>query len=429
MASQNLNVGTAANANDGDTLRAAFINVRKMFHEIYGITTTYADDLDLSTGGETFAESVQDIIGGMVSGNTENNITVTYDDASNKLNFTVAADITDVNAGYGLSGVNEAGGSATLSLDLNELTSATVDVAADSIPIIDSSDSNATRKESIADIVTGIAGSGLSATSGVIDVNDNLQIGGTESVGVPSGTTTQRNAISSPSAGMFRFNTTDSQFEGYDGSVWGEIGGSGDASTLYVDTFDGDGGTTFDLSQSISSENDTQVYIDGVYQSKSTYSTSGTTITFGEAPAAGTDNIEVIHIKAISLTTVADDSITHAKLENRYTASASITTLTGTVSFDCSTASVFKLSGDLTGAYTIDLTGYKKGQMISVYPLKGQTVTLDAQGTASNTFYKLAESDYDNTTTSLLQIECADDSATDPVFFYSVTTFASDSTI
>lgn len=171
MASQNLNVGTAANANDGDTLRAAFIKVRKMFHEIYGITTTYADDLDLSTGGETFAESVQDIIGGMVSGNTEDNIQVTYDDANNKLNFSVAADITDVNAGYGLSGVNESGGAATLSLDLNELTSATVDVAADSIPIIDSSDSNATRKESIADIVSGIAGSGLTATNGVITVD------------------------------------------------------------------------------------------------------------------------------------------------------------------------------------------------------------------------------------------------------------------
>lgn len=170
MASQNLNVGTTANSNDGDTLRAAFINVRKMFHEIYGISTTYADSLDLSTGGETFAESVQDIIGGMVSGNTEDNIQVTYDDANNKLNFVVAADITDVNAGAGLSGVNEdgEGGQPTLSLDLNGLTAATVNVANDSIGIIDASSSNASRKESIADLVTAIAGSGLTATDGVL---------------------------------------------------------------------------------------------------------------------------------------------------------------------------------------------------------------------------------------------------------------------
>lgn len=127
--------------------------------------------------------------------------------------------------------------------------------------------------------------------------------------------------------------------------------------------------------------------------------------------------------------TIANNVVDHDELANRYTAVASISTLTGTVAFDCSTASVFKLSGDLTGAYTINLSNYKKGQVISVFPLKQQTVTLAAQGSSTNTFNKLAESDYDNTVSSLLQIECVDDSATDPVFFYSVTTFASDSTI
>jgi len=126
---------------------------------------------------------------------------------------------------------------------------------------------------------------------------------------------------------------------------------------------------------------------------------------------------------------IADNSVTHNKLENRFTESSTISTLTGNVSFDCSTASVFKLSGDLTGAFTINLSSYKKGQVISVFPLKGQTVTLAAQGSATNTFNKIAESDYDNSVTSLLQIECVDDSATDPVFFYSVATFAADSSI
>lgn len=172
MASQNLNVGTAANANDGDTLRAAFINVRKMFHEIYGISATYSDSLDLSTGGETFAESVQDIIGGMVSGNTEDNIQVTYDDTNNKLNFSVAADINDINteANSGLSGGVDSG-DATLTLDLNNLSAGVVDVAADSIAIVDANDSNNTKKESIADVMTAVAGSGLTATSGVLSVD------------------------------------------------------------------------------------------------------------------------------------------------------------------------------------------------------------------------------------------------------------------
>ena len=43
----------------------------------------------------------------------------------------------------------------------------TVDVSADSVPIIDGT---ATRKESIADIVTAVAGDGLSASSGVLAV-------------------------------------------------------------------------------------------------------------------------------------------------------------------------------------------------------------------------------------------------------------------
>jgi len=39
---------------------------------------------------------------------------------------------------------------------------------------------------------------------------------------IPTGTTAQRPG--SASSGMFRFNTTDSKFEGYDGSAWDEIG-------------------------------------------------------------------------------------------------------------------------------------------------------------------------------------------------------------
>jgi len=128
--------------------------------------------------------------------------------------------------------------------------------------------------------------------------------------------------------------------------------------------------------------------------------------------------------------TVLDDSVGHDKLSVRYTEDASITTLNGVVDFDCSTASVFKLSGNITADYTIDLSNYKKSQVITIYPLEGEfTVNLDAEGTSSNTFYKLAESDYDGTSSNILQIECVDDSSTAPVFFYSVTTFASDSTI
>ena len=59
----------------------------------------------------------------------------------------------------------------TFTLDLNSLTAAAVDIANDSIAIIDANDSNATRKESLADIIAAIDGTGLTASSGVLAVD------------------------------------------------------------------------------------------------------------------------------------------------------------------------------------------------------------------------------------------------------------------
>ena len=74
-------------------------------------------------------------------------------------------------AGDGLA-LAESGGNQILSLDLNELTAAAVNVAADSIAIIDA-DGNVTRKESIADLATAMAGSGISASGGVLSASDS----------------------------------------------------------------------------------------------------------------------------------------------------------------------------------------------------------------------------------------------------------------
>ena len=76
-----------------------------------------------------------------------------------------AGDITGVTAGDGLSGGGTSGG-VSLALDLNELTAAAVDVSADSIALVDGSD-NSSKKESIADLATAMAGTGITATNGV----------------------------------------------------------------------------------------------------------------------------------------------------------------------------------------------------------------------------------------------------------------------
>jgi len=81
-----------------------------------------------------------------------------------------AGDIEGVTAGDGLSGGGTSG-SPTIDLDLNELTAAAVNVAADSIAIIDADDSNDNKKEAIADLITAIAGIGLAASSGVLNID------------------------------------------------------------------------------------------------------------------------------------------------------------------------------------------------------------------------------------------------------------------
>ena len=96
--------------------------------------------------------------------------------AANSMEWgTVAGDIEAVIAGDGLSGGGTSG-SPTIDLDLNELTAAVVNVANDSIAIIDADDSNDNKKESIADLVSGITGTNLTATSGVIALDIDAEV-------------------------------------------------------------------------------------------------------------------------------------------------------------------------------------------------------------------------------------------------------------
>jgi len=70
-----------------------------------------------------------------------------------------------------------------------------------------------------------------------------------------------------------------------DGTAVSASGLSAAGATLASDSHTGNGSTTaFSMSHDPFIKDNTQVYIDGVYQEKSTYSISGTTLTFSEAP-------------------------------------------------------------------------------------------------------------------------------------------------
>jgi hypothetical protein len=89
------------------------------------------------------------------------------------VNAELANSAVTVTAGDGLSGGGSVslGASTSVALDLNELTSAAVDVANDSIAIVDANDSNGSKKESISDLIAAIDGTGLTATSGVLAID------------------------------------------------------------------------------------------------------------------------------------------------------------------------------------------------------------------------------------------------------------------
>ena len=111
----------------------------------------------------------------------------------------------------------------------------------------------------------------LDETNNRLGINDTtpgvtLDISGTDAIKIPAGTEAER---PTGVAGMLRYNSDDAQFEGYTtewGAIAGSGGGGGGTVTIEKNIYPGDGvDTTFDTTSAIVSENNVQVYIDGVY--------------------------------------------------------------------------------------------------------------------------------------------------------------------
>ena len=97
--------------------------------------------------------------------------------ASDEVKKITAQDLAQFFAGATNGGISESSGK--FSIDLNDMpTSAAVNVASDSFAFIDSDD-NATKKDTIADLVTGVAGvvttTGLAPSAGTLKVDINAQ--------------------------------------------------------------------------------------------------------------------------------------------------------------------------------------------------------------------------------------------------------------
>ena len=122
-------------------------------------------------------------------------------------------DIEGVTAEDGLSG-GGASGSVTVTLDLNELTAAAV-ADGDFIAIIDTNDSNASRKEAVADLATLFAGDGLAATSSVLAVD----LGTNPGLEISSNKLQIAKGISQHDVAQFTSGVVDDDFLRVDGTV------------------------------------------------------------------------------------------------------------------------------------------------------------------------------------------------------------------
>ena len=94
-------------------------------------------------------------------------------------------------------------------------------------------------------------------------------------------------------------------------------------SNTHIDEFNGDGSTVAFTLTEVPASNTAEnfmVFVDNVYQrhgSSYAYTVAGSTLTFTAAPASGTNNIQVIQLNGVNtLNTVADGSITTAKIQN-----------------------------------------------------------------------------------------------------------------
>jgi hypothetical protein len=215
------------------------------------------------------------------------------DDVSKKESI---ADLVAGMAGTGLSA-----SSGAMAIDLNGLGVGVIDVSADSIVFIDADD-DGSKKESVADLATGMAGNGLSASSGALAVDLNeLNTEGTfdpnaDFVGIVDATDSSSDktlwsviATAIAGSGITATNGVLSADAVADNIVEADIQKEDESGNC------NGANTTFTLT-STPVTNSVQVFLNGLLQQEGSgkdYTLSGTTVEFTTAPLTG--DILIVH--------------------------------------------------------------------------------------------------------------------------------------
>ena len=306
---------------------------------------------------------------------TINSTTISIDD----LNLTLASGAANASAANG-AGITIDGASATFTY-------------------VSASDRWTMNKDLAADLVGNVTGN-VTGSAGTVTSLSNRSVGDFPDVDITTASPTNNQVLVWDNAnGKFIPGDAAADFTDLTGTIAAsQIPNSIITREMLTPTnvfsqeFTANGSTTaFTLSADPGSKNAIQVFIDGVPQRASNYTVVGTTLTLGGTPVNG----QVVEVRGygigIAVGTVADDSITGAKIQD------------GTIGFDKIQASNYYAADTFTGdgntaAYTLStdpgspyaVTVYVAGvwqKPITNYNVFGTTLTFTSNVPNSEEVY------------------------------------------
>lgn len=116
---------------------------------------------------------------------------------------------------------------------------------------------------------------------------------------------------------------------------------------------------------------------------------------------------------------LADDSVTFAKLEDRY---SELSALGSGTSFSLDFSAACTFTATASAAATFTFSNAVQGQVIDLIVTGPYALTFAETG---STFNRVGSTTYDGSATNLIQIVCTDDTSGSKIYHYSIATYTS----
>jgi len=169
--------------------------------------------------------------------------------------------------------------------------------------------------------------------------------------------------------------------------------------------------TTRELTDGVGNDLNIQVDTTGRLEATSFVKTSGTSsqILLADGTVATT----------LATSFLADDSVTFAKLEDRY---SELSALGSGSSFSLDFSAACTFTATASAAATFTFSNAVQGQVIDLIVTGNYALTFAETG---STFNRVGSTTYDGSATNLIQIVCTDDTSGAKIYHYSIATYTS----